>query len=66
MTTLESIDTKIKQLEEKIKNCKGTEADVYTRIVGYYRSVKNWNKGKKEEYRQRKTFVLDKSKFKED
>lgn len=27
---------------------KGTE--VYTRIVGYYRPVKNWNKGKKEEY----------------
>lgn len=34
---------------------KGTE--VYTRIVGYYRPVQNWNKGKKEEYFIRKEFA---------
>ncbi|HDQ13790.1 MAG TPA: ribonucleoside triphosphate reductase [Sediminispirochaeta sp.] len=34
----------------------GREAEVYTRIVGYYRSVRNWNKGKKEEYGQRKLY----------
>jgi hypothetical protein len=32
---------------------------VYTRIVGYYRSLKNWNKGKRDEYEQRKTFSID-------
>ena len=34
----------------------GEEAEVYTRIVGYYRSVRNWNKGKAEEYGLRKLF----------
>jgi anaerobic ribonucleoside-triphosphate reductase len=29
------------------------ECDVYSRVVGYYRPVQNWNKGKREEFRQR-------------
>ena len=36
-------------------NC-GEETEVYSRIVGYYRPVKNWNLGKKSEYRDRKMF----------
>jgi len=35
----------------------GAEAEVYSRIVGYYRSVRNWNKGKQEEYKVRKLFA---------
>ncbi|ACS81560.1 ribonucleoside triphosphate reductase [Maridesulfovibrio salexigens] len=31
----------------------GKDAEVYTRIVGYYRPVNRWNKGKQEEYRDR-------------
>ncbi|MFW5991312.1 MAG: ribonucleoside triphosphate reductase [Candidatus Nanoarchaeia archaeon] len=34
----------------------GKEAEVFSRIVGYYRPVQNWNKGKKEEYKQRMEF----------
>ena len=34
----------------------GGEAEVYTRIVGYYRSVRNWNRGKQEEYGLRQLF----------
>lgn len=34
----------------------GSEAEVYTRVVGYYRPVKMWNKGKREEYKDRTTF----------
>jgi len=45
--SIEEIDGQIKILEEKLKNVKGTETEVYTRIVGYHRDVKNWNKGKK-------------------
>lgn len=33
-----------------------SETEVYTRVVGYYRPVKMWNKGKREEYKQRVTF----------
>ncbi|OBQ54512.1 ribonucleoside triphosphate reductase [Halodesulfovibrio spirochaetisodalis] len=36
----------------------GSEAEVYTRVVGYYRPVKRWNKGKQEEYRQRQEYAL--------
>jgi len=52
------IQTKIKQLENKLENVEGTVCEVYTRIVGYHRAVENWNKGKKEEYKQRKNFGL--------
>ncbi len=32
------------------------ETEVYSRITGYYRPVQNWNDGKREEYRERKTY----------
>jgi len=32
------------------------ECEVYTRIVGYFRPVNQWNDGKREEYRERKTY----------
>lgn len=34
----------------------GEETEVYSRIVGYYRPVQNWNLGKRSEYQARKTF----------
>ena len=34
----------------------GQEAEVYTRIVGYYRPVSRWNKGKQAEYTDRVVF----------
>lgn len=58
METLEAIDQKIAKLEKEKRECKGTKTDVYTRIVGYYRRVQNFNEGKREEYRQRKTFSI--------
>jgi ribonucleoside-triphosphate reductase len=42
-------------------NC-GEETEVYTRIVGYYRPVQNWNHGKKSEYKDRKLFDVDPTK----
>ncbi len=38
------------------------ETEVYSRIVGYYRPVKRWNAGKKEEFKERKTFASDNEK----
>ncbi|MBU1611182.1 MAG: ribonucleoside triphosphate reductase [Proteobacteria bacterium] len=35
----------------------GAETEVYTRIVGYYRPVQRWNKGKQAEYADRVTFA---------
>ncbi|MFW5499678.1 MULTISPECIES: ribonucleoside triphosphate reductase [unclassified Maridesulfovibrio] len=34
----------------------GSESEVYTRIVGYYRPVKQWNEGKKAEYKDRQVY----------
>ena len=34
----------------------GHETEVYSRITGYYRPVKNWNDGKAQEYKQRKVY----------
>ncbi len=36
-------------------NC-GNECEIYSRVVGYLRPVKQWNKGKQTEFAQRKTF----------
>jgi ribonucleoside-triphosphate reductase (formate) len=32
------------------------ETEVYSRIVGYFRPVSNWNKGKKQEFEDRKNY----------
>ncbi|NLY51065.1 MAG: ribonucleoside triphosphate reductase, partial [Firmicutes bacterium] len=37
----------------------GRETEIWSRVVGYYRPVKNWNKGKKEEFRERCTFQVE-------
>ena len=34
----------------------GKKAEVYSRITGYYRPVQNWNDGKSQEYKDRKTY----------
>lgn len=39
----------------------GCETEVYSRITGYYRPVKNWNDGKAKEYKMRKTYELNNS-----
>ncbi|MCI8394444.1 MAG: ribonucleoside triphosphate reductase [Bacilli bacterium] len=36
----------------------GQEAEIYSRITGYYRPVKNWNAGKTEEYKNRKVYDI--------
>jgi ribonucleoside-triphosphate reductase len=35
----------------------GKDAEVYSRITGYYRPVRNWNDGKASEFQNRKTYV---------
>jgi hypothetical protein len=32
--------------------------EVYSRVVGYFRPVNQWNKGKREEFSERKEFTL--------
>ena len=36
----------------------GRDTTVWSRIVGYYRPVRNWNRGKQEEFKERTPFAL--------
>lgn len=58
MRTKEEISKEIEELREQYSSVQGTRTEVYQRIVGYMRNVNNWNAGKKDEYSQRKTFVV--------
>ena len=40
----------------KCPHC-GEDSEVFSRITGYYRPLKNWNDGKLQEYKQRKEYV---------
>lgn len=37
----------------------GADTEVYSRITGYYRPVKNWNDGKRQEFEDRKTYNVE-------
>ncbi len=37
-----------------VKETCGRVCEVYSRVVGYYRPVENWNDGKQEEFSDRK------------
>ena len=41
--------------KRQIKKC-GNQCEVYSRVVGYFRPVKQWNKGKQQEFKDRKVF----------
>lgn len=36
----------------------GEKTEVWSRITGYYRPVQNWNEGKSQEYKERKTYDI--------
>ncbi len=40
----------------------GAVTEVYSRITGYYRPVKNWNAGKTQEFKDRKTYCVEDNK----
>ncbi|WP_434311500.1 ribonucleoside triphosphate reductase [Hominifimenecus sp. rT4P-3] len=41
----------------------GKSAEVYSRITGYYRPVQNWNEGKTQEYKNRRTYIMEQSRL---
>ena len=45
---------------------KAVKTEVYSRIVGYYRPVQSWNKGKREEFSQREYISLKSAEEKTD
>ncbi len=43
----------------------GKRCEVYSRVVGYYRPVQNWNIGKREEFKDRLEFTEEKARDKQ-
>lgn len=41
---------------------KKVPCEVYSRIVGYFRPIRNWNKGKRQEFAERKVYSVPQSK----
>ncbi|MCL2519776.1 MAG: hypothetical protein FWE37_02050 [Spirochaetaceae bacterium] len=50
------LQAKLNELESQYVD---PTAEVYARIVGYYRSVRNWNVGKRAEFNERLNFELN-------
>jgi len=42
---------------DNIQDIKRTKCEVYSRVVGYLRPVNSWNKGKKEEFKDRVEYL---------
>ena len=61
MRTIEEIDRDLAAAREALLSVEETPAEVYSRIVGYYRSVRNWNRGKREEYGERRLYKAEAS-----
>ena len=51
---------KVKVMNDNIQGIKRTVCEIWSRVVGYYRPVQSWNKGKKAEFKDRKTFKITK------
>ena len=56
--TIADIDAEIQAVKAELADVNGDEHEVYARIVGYYRAVQNWNKGKLDEFRRRTMFDI--------
>ncbi len=48
-----------KSVSRRVK-IKAVPVEVYSRVVGYFRPVQNWNKGKQQEFVERKHIPVQK------
>ncbi|MBU0928671.1 MAG: hypothetical protein KKA67_13035 [Spirochaetes bacterium] len=61
MVTREQKESRLAELKAGLLTVEGTPTEVYSRIVGYYRSVRNWNAGKREEFGKRSEYAFPSS-----
>jgi ribonucleoside-triphosphate reductase len=51
-------EDRLAELKAQLVTAEGSPTEVYSRIVGYYRSIRNWNAGKREEFGRRREYAL--------
>ena len=44
----------LREVKEEERVVQVVKAEVYSRVVGYYRPIQDWNEGKREEFRDRR------------
>ena len=44
----------LREVKEEEKVVQAVKAEVYSRVVGYYRPIQDWNEGKREEFGDRR------------
>jgi len=62
MSIVQNVTKKLDLKEENkmSENKERTRCEVYSRVVGYLRPVNQWNKGKQQEFSDRKMFEMKK------
>jgi len=45
-------------MSKEVLKVKKVPTEIYSRVVGYFRPVSNWNEGKRAEFAERKEFKL--------
>ena len=53
------IKENLKNEISSINGIKRQECEIFSRVVGYFRGVTNWNVGAKAQYDNRKTYVIE-------
>jgi len=57
--TRQEILEKIETLETKLTNVHGNKCEVWSRVCGFFRPLKDWNNGKVEEFHERITYEVN-------
>ncbi len=55
---MENVEVKTNNEQGVVSGAKRVACEVYSRIVGYLRPVADWNKGKQQEFSERKTYQV--------
>lgn len=59
----QELEDRLADLEQKRKDIlddkRGQETEIYSRIVGYLRELKAWNKGRAQEFKDRVNYKVD-------
>ncbi|RLG09327.1 hypothetical protein DRN73_10135 [Candidatus Pacearchaeota archaeon] len=52
------VPVRSKKAKIETKRVRVVPCEIYSRVVGYFRPVSNWNIGKQQEFKERKTIKL--------